>query len=369
VSHFVERNQNNCLNCGAVVHGQYCHLCGQENIEPKETFWHLVTHFVYDITHFDGKFFTTVKYLLLKPGFLSREYIIGRRSRYLNPIKMYVFVSAFFFLFFFAIVHPSFETTKKEAQQPTYREIESKIEEEIDDLQSNLKDKDNPRFIRKTWENNLKLLQQDKEKLSKDTANLSGLNYLKIKRISMPFSEYSDVAQYDSFQKTLTAKDQDNWFTKRAIKKSLQLQSKYSEGGNEFFKTLFEKFRHSFPQLFFVSLPLFAVLLKLLYFRKQNTYYVDHVIYAVHLYCATFILLFITLSLSQVQQFQYFHWLRHFTVPLVIYLVWYQYKSLRNFYDQSRLKTIVKYLLLLIMSSAVMSLLFIVFLVLSVFNL
>jgi len=88
------------------VIGHYCHNCGQENLEPKETVWHLVQHFFNDITHFDGKFFETVKYLLRKPGFLSLEYTRGRRMSYLNPIRMYVFTSAIFFIILFSLKKP-----------------------------------------------------------------------------------------------------------------------------------------------------------------------------------------------------------------------------------------------------------------------
>lgn len=368
MSHFVERKENNCLNCGAVVYGRYCHVCGQENVEPKETFWHLVTHFVYDITHFDGKFFSTVKYLLFKPGFLSHEYIIGRRMRYLNPIKMYVFVSAFFFLFFFSIVKPSVEN-KKETEQLNYQDVRAEIEERIKQLKSDINDKDNPESARKIMENQLQLFQEDLRSLAKDTTNLSDLNYNKEKEINSAFKKYKDLATYDSAQKSLPLQERDNWLKRMVVRKAIQLQLKYKEDNTELFKALFERFRHSFPQLFFVSLPVFALLLKLLYIRKKNFYYVDHVIYSVHLYCAMFILLFIVLSISQIEHFRYLQWLHYFTVPLILYIIWYQYKSLRNFYDQRRSKTILKYLLLLIMSLAVMSVLFIAFLVLSVLNL
>lgn len=370
MSHYAQRKQNNCLNCGAVVYGRYCHMCGQENIEPKESFWHLVTHFVYDITHFDGKFLSTVKYLLLKPGFLSKEYIAGRRMRYLNPIKMYVFVSAFFFLFFFSVVHPLSDAEEKETKLPTYKEVKSKIEGKVGDFQKNIKDKDNPEYVRKIMERQVGLLQQDLQTIAKDTTHLSELNYFKNdEELSMLFGQYKDVAQYDSVQNSLPENRRNSWLERMTIKKTIQLQSRFSNDDNQFYKTLFEKFRHSFPQLLFISLPLFALLLKLLYIRRKTFYYADHVIYTVHLYCAMFILLFILLGFSQLEHFKYLHWLSIFTVPLVIYAVWYQYKSLRNFYEQSRLKTIVKYLLLLIMSSVVMSLLFIIFLVLSIFNL
>ena len=98
MSHIPERKEKDCLNCGTIVQGRYCQQCGQENVVPKETFWHMVTHFFYDITHFDTNFFHTIHHLVFKPGFLSREYLAGRRVRYLHPIKMYVFTSAVFFI-------------------------------------------------------------------------------------------------------------------------------------------------------------------------------------------------------------------------------------------------------------------------------
>ena len=112
MSHLHERKEKICLNCKSVIYGRFCHVCGQENIEPKETFWGLLTHFVYDVTHFDGKFFDTTKYLLFRPGFLALEYLRGRRASYLNPIRMYVFTSAFFFIIFSSLTVRYFCLTK-----------------------------------------------------------------------------------------------------------------------------------------------------------------------------------------------------------------------------------------------------------------
>ena len=137
MSHAPERKEKNCLNCGATVLGRFCQVCGQENVVPKESFWKLVIHFFYDITHFDSNFFYTLKYLLFKPGFLSKEYLNGRRARYLNPVKMYVFTSAIFFLIFFIIYDPQkallFDDTPL-----TYAERTEKI----NDLQNELKKKE-----------------------------------------------------------------------------------------------------------------------------------------------------------------------------------------------------------------------------------
>lgn len=100
------RNDQSCLNCGSTVALRYCSLCGQENIEPHDNFANMVTHFLEDIFHFDSKFFTTTKYLFTRPGFLSKEYSVGKRASYFHPIRMYLFTSALFFFVFFAFFAP-----------------------------------------------------------------------------------------------------------------------------------------------------------------------------------------------------------------------------------------------------------------------
>ena len=54
-------------------------------MEPKETFWGMVTHFFYDITHFDGKFFVTLKDLLFRPGFFIGGIYEGETSKLSQP--------------------------------------------------------------------------------------------------------------------------------------------------------------------------------------------------------------------------------------------------------------------------------------------
>ena len=118
MSHVPQRKEKDCLNCGTTVVGRFCHVCGQENVLPKETFWHMVTHFFYDITHFDSSFFHTIHHLILRPGFLSKEYLQGRRASYLHPVRMYVFTSAIFFLLFFSFFSTCAESIRVNANQP-----------------------------------------------------------------------------------------------------------------------------------------------------------------------------------------------------------------------------------------------------------
>lgn len=86
-----------CLNCGAPLAGAYCARCGQKAARPDLTlagFLHETTH---ELTHWDGKIPATLKTLLLKPGLLTRDFLEGRRVRWLAPFRVYLICSVAFF--------------------------------------------------------------------------------------------------------------------------------------------------------------------------------------------------------------------------------------------------------------------------------
>src|ERR1700743_2797230 len=105
------RQENDCLNCGTTLQGHYCHVCGQENLQIKESFGHMMNHAISDYFHFDHQFFHTLKPLLFKPGFLTNEYMSGRRAQYLHPVKMYIFISLVYFLLLFQSSHKKVVST------------------------------------------------------------------------------------------------------------------------------------------------------------------------------------------------------------------------------------------------------------------
>lgn len=86
-----------CLNCGAELQGAFCHACGQ-----KAASGHLGMHdFVHEATHeflhLDGKILQTVKLLVVKPGELTRQFLEGRRVRFISPVRLYLTFSLIFF--------------------------------------------------------------------------------------------------------------------------------------------------------------------------------------------------------------------------------------------------------------------------------
>lgn len=374
MSHLKERIEQNCLNCNTQVQGRYCHVCGQENIEPKESFWHLVNHFFADITHFDGKFFSTVKYLLTKPGFLAKEYMNGRRASYLHPVRMYVFTSAFFFLIFF-----SFYQKEEESM--------IKVNEDFKDAASVLKQLGNDKQFKtqalakakndsakKALLNKIALIDSDITLLSKDS---TAINRLKTRTISNDVlfentdQKYKSVVEYDSIQNTLPANKKDGFIEYRAEKQILHLKEKY-HNSREIFKAVTEKFRHLIPQMLFTGLPLFALVLLLLYIRRKNFYYVNHVIFLIYIFCATFIIILGGLWLKSLLGWAHLNSVNASALLGFIFtigILFYWYKSMRKFYEQSRLKTIVKYCIFLFVNMILMSLIFTCFILFSAMTL
>lgn len=99
------RDDHECQNCGHTVEKNYCPNCGQKNTETRQSFWHLFTHFIEDLTHYDGAFWKTIKYLLFRPAKLTKEYLEGKRMAYVPPVKLYIFIS--FVTFFVPAIMPS----------------------------------------------------------------------------------------------------------------------------------------------------------------------------------------------------------------------------------------------------------------------
>ena len=96
-----------CLNCNEPTTGNYCANCGQRTGFHRERFRDMVIHFLAHYFHYDQKFSRTLRKLLFHPGRLSLDYQAGRRSSYLNPIQLYILISAFTFLVFYTAFRPN----------------------------------------------------------------------------------------------------------------------------------------------------------------------------------------------------------------------------------------------------------------------
>ncbi|WP_440132720.1 DUF3667 domain-containing protein [Chitinophaga sancti] len=241
------RAEKNCLNCGTEVPERYCTHCGQENTVPHESFGHLFKHFFADVIHYDSKTLITLKYLLFRPGFLTQEYIAGKRVRYVNPIKFYIFTSFVFFFAYFA-----FTRQEESADKPKVVMAQS----------YNLDGNDKADSIADAW----------KQKMDR----------------------YENEKEYKEAQKVLPESERDGIFTRQAVHQYFK-QKERKEKGEE---GIDEQFQHNYPKMMFVLLPLFALYLKWFYQRRKKWFYADHAIFSLHFHTFFFIFYLFTTILD-----------------------------------------------------------------------
>lgn len=86
-----------CPNCGSAGEGLYCGSCGQKGGPLNPTFSTFLHDLVHEFAHVDGKIVQSALLLIGRPGFLSREYFLGRRARYVSPIRLYLIFSVVYF--------------------------------------------------------------------------------------------------------------------------------------------------------------------------------------------------------------------------------------------------------------------------------
>jgi hypothetical protein len=179
-------------------------------------------------------------------------------------------------------------------------------------------------------------------------------------------TKYASLKQFDSLQHTNARES--NWFKRALIYKELELNEKYHNNKLEVFNAIKEGLMHRLPQMLWISLPLLALVLKLMYVRRRQFYYVSHIIFALHLYVFLFIAQLVLFSMSKLNKALDSGFLSDMSIILTLGLFVYEYLALKNFYRQGWLKTFFKFLLIDISYIIILVMLFAFFAVFSFFN-
>jgi hypothetical protein len=285
-----------CLNCGAVLTGPFCGACGQKDLPRRQTLGDLFVNFLGSFTSFESKFFNTFRYLLFKPGHIVKEYNEGKRERFYHPARMYVFLSFIYFLIF-SMVITSDDVGINNDSSKTKTDSLAAAEPVVQFGPGNSSTSDD-KFSPKT------------------------------------------VAQYDSLQATLPEEQRDNWFERYMERRGLELHERFKDDDEAVNQAFWEIFLANLPKMVFLLMPLFALLLKLLYIRR-NFFYSEHLIFTVFFYDFVYLLGSIMLLVGLVE------WLEWLNIFAFIWLLIYLYKSMRKVYGQRRAKTVMKFLILL----------------------
>ena len=277
-----------CDNCYTALQGAFCHQCGQEKKSYIRNVSGVVSEFFGEFSNWDTRVWRTLVPLWFRPGFLSRRYVDGHRVPYVPPLRLYLFTSIIAFLIFAKLLPDTtiLDTPTSKATQAT----------------------NNAGQGQQVWSEVMTELNQELKQDQQTSPFDSKISFL------------SDEAQqqFDAKVAAIVANP------KLAI--------------NKFFSLA--------PQMMFLLLPLFALLLKLLYIRS-NRYYMEHLIVALHSH--SFILQFSVLYLAVQALAASFSWpwllnmIDWLATAILIWIPVYLLLCQKSYYQQPWGKTLLKF--------------------------
>ncbi len=94
----IVRARPTCANCDAPMYGEFCAQCGQPKKGMIRHLTGILADFLDSVFNLDSRTLRTIGPLFYKPGHLSNEYFAGRRTRYVTPLRLYLFLSVIAFL-------------------------------------------------------------------------------------------------------------------------------------------------------------------------------------------------------------------------------------------------------------------------------
>ncbi len=339
---------NTCLNCDVPldIADRFCHQCGQSNTTKKLSLKDFFNEFFASIISYDSRLRHTINALLFRPGKISKDYIEGKRMRYANPFRFYLSISFIFFIVtgFFSDYNDSiigFKNGMKDAseEKPIINiQIDNDTKEHTSD-NSNLATELTP--LQLEQENDtIKDTTTSYKDIYFTEQELSQLsffdNLIKRGKLYSKYIEESGITKptqgLDSLQHEKTS------YHKWVYNKSVQSQD--IEGN---LAGVIMYFLSKLPFIIFFLLPIFALTIWALYYRRNFTY-MEHLVFLFHTQTMFFIVLLIGFLLDTI-------FMKHinsdpFTGISMLIFLFYLYKAMRKFYQQGRFKTIVKFMVL-----------------------
>lgn len=290
-------NPGHCLNCGANLTGAYCATCGQRAIVHNISVWELVRDLVEELFDFDSRLWRSVLPLLFRPGLMTRDYLAGRRARYVAPLRLYLMLSVAFFVLA-AVTGHGINLVVDEA------DLRAIAEQDLD-----------PEVAGRV-ETAIQRRVDREQGLEPDSTSCQQIEIT------------GDFAAAHLRDRIIRACE------KVAADSGASLEAAAVD---------------NIPIMMVVLIPVLALMMKLLY-PLSRRYYVEHLLFVVHYHAFGFLLL--TLLIIAQTLGSAITWLespaRWLAIACGFYLAAYLYVAMRKVYGQGRTATALKYLLLVI---------------------
>ncbi|WP_347926061.1 DUF3667 domain-containing protein [Pontimicrobium sp. SW4] len=327
----LEQNITICQNCEKEHNTEFkfCPHCGQQT-NDELTVGVLFYNTIANYFSFDARFFRSFIPLVFKPGILAKRFVSGKRLMYLHPAQMYLFISVVFFFLF------SFKIREYNANFDKALEKGFEMEKSKDSININPIDSSAIAKMRKPLEGkNLVPGLSEQEQKEFDSILTAASNP---KNLKNNFNFGYDTAKLDSLiaidapekeqLKAVGMKDDAGFFKKQFFR---QLIKFHKNKGGGIVQALFD----SVPISLFFLLPIFALLLKIFYWRRGR--FAHHLVFSFYYFSFLFTVMCIIFGINYIVEIP--DWI-DFLVLLstFFYLVF----ALRNYYEQGFFISLIK---------------------------
>ncbi|TXE17272.1 DUF3667 domain-containing protein [Psychroserpens burtonensis] len=281
-----------CQNCQSNLKEEFgfCPNCGQK-VNEELTIGVLFYNTISNYFSFDARFFKSFIPLMFRPGYLARKFLEGKRLLYLHPAQMYLFITVVFFFIFSFTVRNQAETLNKELRD-TFNEKSAvvlkdsfgqRISDSMHDTKELRKDSIARVEIKKALDNNKWITGMDEKEIdslvtlkNSDKNITTRFGFSENKIDSLIEAGATDEELYMAMGKT----DDDGWFMKKLYTQILKFY-KARDGGN-----ILKAFYDTVPIALFFLLPIFAFILKVLYYNKGR--YAHHLVFSFYYFSFLF---------------------------------------------------------------------------------
>lgn len=317
-----------CRNCGSPLYGEHCYACGQPTKGLVRHFSSILGDFADTLFNIDGRILRTLPALLLKPGFLTREYIEGHRVRYVSPVRLFVFLCIGTF-FAAKLATPSFEIGRDDAVRvagtdevvidpdgnegfeeiDTVEGVEARLAEVRAELAASREESKNVpgiQAILDATEKQVEAAAAARIDALRAPANAEGAPARRESSPGMSFDEDDDTPDINFNGKPWDAE------TNPLVVESLP------DGANRWLNTqighipqnwkrvredpdlLRNAFYSALPTALFVLVPVFALLLKVLYVYQRRLY-MEHLVAALHGHAFVCAMLLVLMAMTSIE--------------------------------------------------------------------
>lgn len=280
---------------------------------------------------------------------------------YLDPIRMYLFTSAIFFLIFFAISMGGENFVNLDGDKRLMTKLERLEYSSL--LHQKLQAGNGDSLVVKQ-QNYLLDTNYRIRLMPPDTAD-NDSSFL----IQLRHEQYLMEASHKRNGEDEINMGGSRWLGSRIRQKWETYKKQFGDDEKAMITNMLDSFIHKFPYILFLSLPFFALVLKLLYIRRKQFFYSDHAIFTLYHYIFTFILLLIFFLVQKLNDWLNWRFLSFLASMLFLSGGVYLFIAMKRFYGQKWLKTLGKFLLLNMLALVVILVLMLAFVLLSIFQL